>query len=86
MSSVTLTDRSPASAAGEAVTSPDQHKPGHRRLDYAGAVISAAILLLLLLGDHPNATETAWVSGSAAVLLAALIADWRLRRVGARRD
>jgi hypothetical protein len=74
------------SASGEPVTSPDQHKPGHRRLDYAAGVICAALLVILLLGDHPNRVELAWVCGCAAILLAAVTVDWRLRRTGLRRD
>jgi hypothetical protein len=68
----------------EPVTSPDQHKPGNRRLDYIGALGGAALLLLLLVADHPNGVETAWVGGCAAALLIAVVVDWQLRRRGLR--
>jgi hypothetical protein len=87
MSSLTPTDPAAPTATGdEPVTSPDQHKPGHRALDYAGAVISAALLLLLLVGNGANHVEIAWVSGTSIVLLAAVAADLRLRRTGVRHD
>jgi hypothetical protein len=66
------------------VTSPDQHKPGNRRLDYVGAVVCAALLLLLLVADHPNGTEIAWVCGCSGSLLLAVAVDWQLRRNGLR--
>jgi hypothetical protein len=66
------------------VTSPDQHRPGHRRLDYIGALACAALLLLLLLADHPNGIEAAWVAGCSAALLIAVAVDRRLRRRGLR--
>ena len=46
------------SAANDSVTSPDQRKPGNRSLAYVGAVVTAALLPLLLLGDHANSSET----------------------------
>ncbi|MCW2567809.1 MAG: hypothetical protein JWN54_1906 [Mycobacterium sp.] len=64
----------------DVVTSPDQRKPGNARLDRVAAVVSAALLLLLLAADHPNRVEVAWVCGSAAVLLIAVAVDWLLRR------
>jgi hypothetical protein len=66
------------------VTSPDQRKPGRARLDRVGAVVAAALLLLLLVADHPNRIEIAWVCGCAAVPLTAVGADWLLRRNGLR--
>ena len=74
----------PTSTTDGPVTSPDQRKPGHRKLDYVGALVCAALLLLLLVADHPNATETAWVAGCAAALLVAVVADRQLRRRGLR--
>jgi hypothetical protein len=67
------------------VTSPDQRKPGHRRVDYIGSLVCAALLLSLLLADHPNVTEIAWVCGCAAALVTALVVDRQLRRRGLRR-
>jgi hypothetical protein len=72
------------SAEDEVVTSPDQLKPGHARLDRVGAVVAAALLLVLLLADHPNGIEVAWVCGTSAVLLTAVAVDRLLRRKGLR--
>jgi hypothetical protein len=70
------------SASDEVVTSPDQRKPGNRRLDYIAALVCAALLLLLLLADHPNDVEIGWVGGCSAALLIAVALDWHLRRRG----
>jgi hypothetical protein len=67
------------SGADEAVTSPDQRRPGKPRLDHIGAVVTAALLLLLLVADHPNDTEVAWVCASSAVLLTLAAVDVLLR-------
>jgi hypothetical protein len=72
------------SVPDDPVTSPDQAQPGNRRLAYVGTVAGAALLLLLLLGDHPNGTETAWVCGCSAAPLTAVAVDWQLRRRGLR--
>jgi phosphate starvation-inducible membrane PsiE len=73
------------SRVDDVITSPDQRKRGHVRLDRVGAVVTAALLLLLLVADHPNRIEVAWVGGSSAVLLVAVAVDWLLRRNGLRR-
>jgi phosphate starvation-inducible membrane PsiE len=72
------------SGEDDVVTSPDQRRPGNARLDRIGAVVTAALLIVLLLADHPNDTEVVWVCGSSAVLLIAVAADWLLRRNGLR--
>jgi uncharacterized membrane protein YhhN len=66
------------------VTSPDQLERGHVRLDRVAAVVTAVLLLVLLLADHPDRVEVAWVCASSAVLLIAVVADWLLRRNGLR--
>jgi uncharacterized membrane protein YhhN len=66
------------------VTSPDQLERGNVRLDRVAAVVTAVLLPVLLLADHPNRVEVAWVCASAAVLLIAVVADWLLRRNGLR--
>jgi phosphate starvation-inducible membrane PsiE len=73
------------SRVDDVITSPDQRKRGHVRLDRVGAVVTAALLLLLLVADHPKRIEVAWVGGSSAVLLVAVAVDWLLRRNGLRR-
>jgi hypothetical protein len=69
---------------GEPVTSPDQRKPGSRKLGYVGVLLCAALLLLLLLPDRPNDVEIAWAGGCSAALLIAVGVDWQLRRRGLR--
>ena len=71
-------------AGSEPVTSPDQHKPGHRRAGQIGAVVSAVALLLMLIGNHEGATEDIWLIGIAVGLLVIVIGDAVLRRNGLR--
>jgi hypothetical protein len=75
------------STVEDPVTSPDQRKSGHRRPAYVGALVCAAVLLLLALlrVNDPNDVEFAWLFGIAAVLLISLVVDWQLRRNGLRR-
>jgi hypothetical protein len=69
----------------EPVTSPDQRKPGHRRVVYVGALVCAAVLLVMSRVNDPNDVELAWLYGIAVVLLSAPVVDWQLRRNGLRR-
>lgn len=72
-------------AAEEPVTSPDQHKPQNLKLARWGAVISAAILVIMaLFGNREGAMEQVWVIGIAALLLLIAAVDWVLRRRGLR--
>ncbi|RKR90773.1 uncharacterized protein DUF2631 [Micromonospora pisi] len=71
-------------AGSEPVTSPDQHKPGHRKAGRIGAIISAVALLLMLIGNHEGATEDIWLIGIAVGLLVIVIGDAVLRRNGLR--
>ncbi|MCP3782608.1 MULTISPECIES: DUF2631 domain-containing protein [Micromonospora] len=72
-------------AGSEPVTAPDQHKPGHRRSGRIGAVLSAAVLVLMALcGNHEGNVENIWLFGLAALLLAIVIGDAVLRRNGLR--
>ncbi|MFG1655689.1 DUF2631 domain-containing protein [Micromonospora chersina] len=72
-------------AGSEPVTAPDQHKPGHRRSGRIGAVLSAAVLVLMALcGNHEGNVENIWLLGLAALLLAVVIGDAVLRRNGLR--
>ncbi|ASW54031.1 DUF2631 domain-containing protein [Plantactinospora sp. KBS50] len=68
----------------EPVTSPDQHKPGHRRAGQIGAVFVAVASLLMLCGNHRGNVENIWLIGIAAALLAIVIGDIILRRNGLR--
>ncbi|MDG4808369.1 DUF2631 domain-containing protein [Micromonospora sp. WMMD1120] len=71
-------------AGSEPVTSPDQHKPGHRRAGQIGAVLSALALLAMICGNHEGRVEDIWLIGLAALLLIIVIGDVVLRRSGLR--
>jgi hypothetical protein len=64
------------------VTSPDQRRPGNRRLAYTRALLSAAMLLSLLAADHATDVEIAWVCTFAALLVLTVVVDWQLRHAG----
>jgi hypothetical protein len=72
-------------AAEEPVTSPDQQKPSNYRLARIGAVGTILILLMMLCGTHSK-TEQLFLAGTAALLAAALIGDWLLRKNGLKTD
>ncbi|WP_328424558.1 MULTISPECIES: DUF2631 domain-containing protein [unclassified Micromonospora] len=71
-------------AGSEPVTSPDQHKPGHRKSGRIGAVLSALALLAMICGNHEGKVEDIWLVGLAALLLIIVIGDAVLRRNGLR--
>ncbi|MGC4772975.1 DUF2631 domain-containing protein [Micromonospora sp. DT44] len=72
-------------AGSEPVTSPDQHKPGHRKSGRIGAVLSAlALVVMALCGNHEGKVEDIWLIGLAALLLVIVIGDAVLRRNGLR--
>ena len=66
------------------VTSPDQHKPAHTKALRIGAVVSAIILLLMIMGNHEGDIENLWLALIAGGLILMLIIDWMLRRNGLR--
>jgi hypothetical protein len=68
----------------EPVTSPDQHKPDHRRAAQVGGVLSIIVLLLMLIGNHEGRIEDLFLIGIAAGIAAILIGDIVLRRNGLR--
>ncbi|MER7889605.1 DUF2631 domain-containing protein [Micromonospora sp. NPDC048909] len=71
-------------AGSEPVTSPDQHKPGHRKSGRIGAVLTALALLAMIIGNHEGSVENIWLAGLAALLLIIVIGDAVLRRNGLR--
>jgi multisubunit Na+/H+ antiporter MnhB subunit len=73
-------------AGDEPVTSPDQHKPGHRKLGRIAALGTAAILLLLLFGNHRGRVEDIFLIVIAAGLVGMVIGDVVLRRNGLRSE
>jgi hypothetical protein len=68
----------------EPVTSPDQHKPDHRRAAQISGVLSIIVLLLMMIGNHEGRTEDIFLIGFAAGIAAILIGDVVLRRNGLR--
>jgi Protein of unknown function (DUF2631) len=71
-------------AGSEPVTSPDQHKPGHRKAGQIGAVVTALAMLAMLCGNHEGRVEDLWLVGIAVTLLAIVVGDIILRRNGLR--
>lgn len=71
-------------AAEEPVTSPDQHKPGHPKAARTGAVITIAILLLMLIGNHRGKVEDVFLIVIAAGIAVILVGEWLLRKNGLR--
>lgn len=71
-------------AGSEPVTSPDQHKPGHRKAGRIGAILTALALLAMLCGNHEGRVEDLWLIGLAALLLLIVLGDIVLRRNGLR--
>jgi hypothetical protein len=71
-------------AGSEPVTSPDQHKPGHRKAGRIGALVTAAVLLLMLKGNHRGRVEDIFLIVTALGLVGIVIGDAVLRRNGLR--
>lgn len=71
--------------ADDQVTSPDQRKPTNLRLGRIGALITAAIMLVMLIGNQKGHVEDVFLIGAAALLVLAVIADWLMRKNGFRR-
>lgn len=71
-------------AAEEQILSPDQRKPTSRKGLYSALLIGAAILLTFLLGNHPGRVEDIFVILFAGSLVAIVVIDAWMRRVGLR--
>jgi hypothetical protein len=71
-------------AGDEPVTSPDQHKPANMKALRIGAVVTAAVLVIMVLGNHTGRIEDIFLFAVAAGLILLLIVDWVLRRNGLR--
>ncbi|MEE6260996.1 hypothetical protein [Plantactinospora sonchi] len=72
-------------AGSEPVTSPDQHKPGHRKAGRIGALVSAAAMVAMMFNNNEvSGTEKLWLGGIAAFLVVVVIGDSVLRRNGLR--
>ena len=68
--------------AEEPVYAPDQLKPGNRKWARIGAVGTAAIMLLMLWGNHEGNTENIYLILTALLLVGAVLVDVVLRRNG----
>ena len=71
-------------AGDEPVTSPDQHKPANMKLLRIGAVVTAVILVIMVMGNHEGRIEDIFLVAAAGGLILMLIIDWVLRRNGLR--
>ncbi|HEY3507454.1 MAG TPA: DUF2631 domain-containing protein [Actinocatenispora sp.] len=73
------------SGSSEQITSPDQRKPISHKAARAGAIITAIICLLMMIGNHKGHVEDVFLIATAAILVLAVVADWLLRKNGFRR-
>jgi hypothetical protein len=72
-------------AGSEPVTSPDQHKPGHRKTGRIGAIVVALVLVgMIFQATDVTGLEKLWLIGLALGLVAIVIGDAVLRRNGLR--
>jgi ABC-type branched-subunit amino acid transport system permease subunit len=72
-------------AGSEPVTSPDQHKPGHRKAGRIGAIVIALLLVAMIFRNNDvSGIAKLWLLGIAAGLVAIVIGDAVLRRNGLR--
>ncbi|HEX5542174.1 MAG TPA: hypothetical protein VFX60_11550 [Micromonospora sp.] len=72
-------------AESEPVTSPDQHKPVNRKAWRFAAIFTAAVLLLIMITENEISwLERLWLIGISGGLLAIIIGDAVLRRMGLR--
>lgn len=71
-------------SGSEPITSPDQRKPVSRKAARAGALITAALLLLMIMGNHKGNVENIFLIVIAGLLVLAVVTDWLLRKNGFR--
>jgi hypothetical protein len=81
-----MTDRKGRNVAGnEPVTSPDQHKPGHRKGSRIAVIlVIIGLLLMAVCGNHRGRVEDIFLVATAALLALVLVGDAALRRNGLR--
>jgi sugar phosphate permease len=70
------------SAESDEVYSPDQLKPGNRKMARLGALGTAVVMLMFFWGNHEGNTENIFLVLFAVALVGAVLADVVLRRNG----
>lgn len=73
------------SGSSEPITSPDQRKPVSHKATRVGALVAAALLLLMMIGNQRGHVEDVFLAGIAGLLVLGVIVDWLLRKNGFRR-
>ncbi|HEX5597188.1 MAG TPA: DUF2631 domain-containing protein [Micromonosporaceae bacterium] len=72
-------------AGSEPVTSPDQHHPTNRKAwRIAGVLTALALVSMMFCNNDISGLEKIWLIGIAAGLLAIIVGDAVLRRMGLR--
>jgi hypothetical protein len=71
--------------AEEQVYAPDQLKKGHPKAFKIAGVLTAIALVLMIIGNHHGHVEDIYLIGTAALIIAAIVADGVMRRNGLRR-
>jgi hypothetical protein len=72
-------------AGDEPVIAPDQLKPGHpKAFRIAGVIVAIALVLMTLpaFSNHHGSIEDYWLVGTAAGIIALIVADVVMRRKG----
>ena len=69
-------------AAEEQILSPDQRKPTNHKAMYTGLLVSAAIILSFLFGNHLGRVEDLFLILSAGSLVSIVAVDAWMRRSG----
>ena len=69
----------------EQVYAPDQLKKGHPKAFKIAGVITAIALCLMVIGNQKGNIESVYLVGTAALIIAAIVADSVLRRKGLKK-
>ena len=67
------------------ITSPDQHKPGHRKGALAGAIFTIIALVSMLTTTSTGNYGYIFLLITAFLIALMWVADWGFRRAGLRR-
>lgn len=68
----------------EPTTSPDQRRPVSRKPARVGAIITAALLLSMIIGNQRGHVGDIFLIIIAGTLVLAVVLDWLLRKNGFR--